>query len=123
MERLTENYKGKYLVMRTPTKGVYTDYDRIRDIDNCIQKLGKLEDLQDELGIPLEVLFKAFKSKIKLNKYNFLFVIEHLIKIEDEFCFVVVDERNAFVVESIKIKDYGKTWWLEEPKEKLKNDI
>lgn len=77
-------------------------------------KLGHLEDLEQELGIPLEVLFKAFKSKIKLNKYNFLFVIEHLIKIEDEFCFVVVDERNAFIVETIKIKDYGKTWWLED---------
>lgn len=33
-------------------------------LTKCYQKLGKLEDIEEELGIPLEVLFKALKEGI-----------------------------------------------------------
>ena len=51
MERLTEKSKYGY---------------RAKDGDYkfATQKLGKLEDIEEELGIPLEVLFKALKDGI-----------------------------------------------------------
>lgn len=84
-----------------------------------IDKLSKLEDLEDELGIPLEVLFKALKDGIyyinNLNEIEFmynpkLFYAEHL----NYYRF----REGTFLIEDIvNLKDYGKTWWLEKPNE------
>ena len=56
MERLTEKSKYGY---------------RAKDGDYkfAAQKLGKLEDLEDELGISLEVLFKALREGIWIREY------------------------------------------------------
>ena len=114
MERLTEKTKNGY---------------RVKDNDCSIRfdvlKLGKLEDLEDELGIPLEVLFKAFKEgiwtnylfevdesiegkfnfrRLKLFNYKDLYLEELYHPYGDENC----GERGICV----KLKDYGKTWAL-----------
>jgi hypothetical protein len=52
MEKLTKKQENKYWLN--------CSYDE----QDAIQQLGKLEDLQDELGIPLEVLFKALKEGV-----------------------------------------------------------
>lgn len=93
-----------------------------------IDKLFKLEDLEEELGIPLEVLFEALKegvyAKFEENK-----ILKSDIKLYYDLC------QNGFKIRVICleigqyedfewedylfVKDYGKTWWLEEPKEEL----
>ena len=96
----------------------------------CVEKLGKLEDIEQELGIPLEVLFKALKdgiwSTIKLNrlhKENQIFQFEHIsLKLFEEG-WGLVDLRQSFgetlTGTLVLLKDYGKTWWLEKPNEKV----
>lgn len=98
---------------------------KIRGIDaytpNCVgnipllTKLGHFEDLEDELGIPLEVLFKALKNGIYRLYEEF----------DDEppyvrFAFVSIlynEDNSAWVFECSNLdiydlKDYGKTWAL-----------
>ena len=50
MERLTKNDYGEYWL-------------EARKEPRAIKKLGILEDIEQEIGIPLEVLFKALKNK------------------------------------------------------------
>ena len=87
------------------------------DNEEIFNKLGKLEDIEQELGIPLEVLFKALKDGIwyRNDYYNpsqidFNFNFKHLIV---KYWFKGWEDSDC-----LEIKDYGKTWWLEEPKEK-----
>lgn len=126
MKRLTENYKGKkYLMVRTPVEGEYTDYDRINDLDNCIQKLGRIEDREEELGIPLEVLFKALKDgawakhpyqeQKEINHYkicSFEWYIDKWV-----IWFSIRNEKDFLKA----VKDYGKTWAF--TKEELQDAI
>ena len=70
MERLTVKTGIGYLNKLGGTGKTYTKYDLLNDFDRCIQKLGKLEDIEQELGIPLEVLFKALKDGIYTTEYR-----------------------------------------------------
>ena len=56
MERLTKNYSGDYCT---------------EDVNEweITCKLGHLEDLEEELGISLEVLFKALREGIWIREY------------------------------------------------------
>ena len=86
-----------------------------------IEKLSKLEDIEQELGIPLEVLFKALKDGIwcltKEDGVEFMNVPK-LFNYNDKYYF----REDMFWFEPIvELKDYGKTWWIEEPKEELEN--
>ena len=89
------------------------------------QKLGKLEDIEEELGIPLEVLFKALKDGIYVE-----FVSDEIRKCEVRFR----KGFNTFVFEAVSLekekdgnryedvivaKDYGFNWAL--TKEELEN--
>ena len=88
-----------------------------KNIDECIKKLGQLEDIEEELGIDLITFFKALKNgvyyftqgnqltkdKVMVNNTN--------ISVEygkTSFCFV-----TYFEFELLYFKDYGKTWSLD----------
>lgn len=92
MERLTEKSKYGY---------------RAKDGDYkfATQKLGKLEDIEEELGIPLEVLFKALKEGIYHIRYDSIFV-DLTVTLKGNIVFQ--DSDNNL----ISLKDYGKTWSL-----------
>ena len=82
----------------------------------CIDKLGQLEDIEEELGIDLITLFKALKG-IYIKPNNIYVGSPYLCFAENEnreleFQFKVVDTWY-------KVKDYGKTWAL--TKEELTN--
>ena len=127
MERLTEKTKNGY---------------RVKDNDYSIRfdvlKLGKLEDIEEELGIPLEVLFKALKDGIwtKGGNYDPCFLDATPVFIEslnlhmgyigysqydsqefdnyfgenDALCLFTMDyETHNYIT---RLKDYGKTWAL-----------
>lgn len=84
-----------------------------------LTKLGKLEDLQDELGCPLEVVFKAL---------NGFYTEFGYISNEDDFIYLRKDSEGWYLkvvihpskpkpknfawFEMRRLKDYGKTWWL-----------
>lgn len=101
MERLTKKEEWVDYAGFTNDKHNYWS-----DSNYCIEKLGQLEDIEEELGIDLITLFRAFKNGIyyKGKDHNTI-----------NFCKV---KESIYV----KLKDYGKTWWLEKPKEELENE-
>lgn len=109
--RLTEKINNRYTC----------DYSLASEICN---KLGQLEDIEDELGIGLIVLYKAIK--------NGIYVIEPIYEKDILFCGVekigwtanprlfiraLPDEKliivgNQEYTFEFALKDYGKTWAL-----------
>ena len=74
-------------------------------VDN---KLGKLEDLEEQLGCPLEVVFEAIKNGI-YDKKGFHYTV--ILDLD----FLRVYPLDLFD-EKWQLSDYQKTWWLKEDK-------
>lgn len=87
----------------------YKFADEDVSIGTIVDKLGKLEDLEEELGCPLEVVFRALKEGIYQadggrRKYP---IIEYN-GATDKFFFGFGTYCN--------VEDYGKEWFLKEDK-------
>jgi hypothetical protein len=118
MERLTkidkyghpytnENVNCRNLVSEDGVNYQFVEYENnVKAYDGKpIDKLSKLEDLEDELGIPLEVLFKAllngildedgrYHSKVRLsNKLGYIGLVD-----EEGYCW--------------DTKKYLDKWWI-----------
>lgn len=76
----------------------------------CVDKLGKLEDLEDELGCPLEIREQAFKNGFYDADGNHYFC-EHYVPSLKAMHTKGVSTGNH---KSFNLKDYKKTWWLKE---------
>lgn len=119
MERLTykldEPLSNKYLHYEYMIIADYDinkgNYGRITN-DKIYNKLGRLEDIEEELGIDLITLFKALKEGILVNKGKWWLPKCLLV-------YMMADDEYAFVCDSYiyKLKDYGKAWWLDKPKD------
>ena len=90
-------------------------------VDN---KLGKLEDLEEQLDCPLEVIFKAIYSGIYTNWdwYCDEFDINAELSHIDNVYYGVNPFGKISIMFGYKketiiaLKDYKKTWWLKEDK-------
>ena len=99
-----------------------------------VYKLGNFEDLEEELGCPLEVLIKGVINSNKLGEnchwitpiiinYNGKLIEGFEMKIVDgeyiEVCVDGIDYKNCYDIETMTllIKDYKKTWWLKGEKD------
>ena len=83
----------------------------IKDYRKVCQKLGQLEDIEDELGIDLITLFKALKNGIYVKTKNGIskhYTI-HLMKWQQTNIYCLYYRPYSH----IWFKDYGKTWALE----------
>lgn len=80
-----------------------------------VEKLGQLEDLEDELGCPLDVVVKALKEGVYFNFYRntyreFIEPSELSLKFSVYYyCIYFEQWGDGYVID---LKDYGKTWWL-----------
>ena len=74
-------------------------------VDN---KLGKLEDLEEQLGCPLEVVFEAIKNGI-YDKKGFHYTVILDLDFLRAYPLDLFDEKW-------QLSDYKKTWWLKEDK-------
>ena len=118
MSRLTKKENGTYTFTHTDEERQFVVYD-------LCNKLGKLEDLEDELGCPLDVVFKALKSSFGEVKYKVedeiiegsLSSIYHSIGGYwiGEFCprGYILGTREQYT-KTLHLKDYKKTWFLKE---------
>lgn len=84
---------------------------------DAIDKLGQLEDIEEELGIDLIILLKAVKDGIWVrHPYNSIdyepFRIDYWIDYKTG--------EEGMMICGMEIKDYGKTWAL--TKEELENE-
>ena len=124
MSRLTKKVNDAYYV-----KDPRHLYD---DTWELVQELGKLEDLEDELGCPIEVVFKAIlqnhiyiqmydrdeKGKIYEPKKLVMYKQENVCLSRtknhnpDVWCLSFWGGWNDLWVACAYLKDYKKTWWL-----------
>lgn len=120
MNRLTRKIKGHYSVdLRTCLP---MEYEQIENSNACVDKLGKLEDIEEELGIDLITLFKALRNGIwtnqeqcygdeKQGKIRF-FQVRLLLEENAVGCIHNSMWKGKEVIRTLYFKDYGKTWAL-----------
>lgn len=100
MKRLTKKRQdGSYVVIN----------GEFHNIGEHINKLGQLEDIEEEIGIDLITLFKALKNGFwyHFSNDNNFFIYK---KIDNYIC---VGNRNGeYYINHQSLKDYGKTWAL-----------
>ena len=91
---------------------VYTAGDKFIDCftmyGDPIQKLGQLEDVEEELGIDLIILIKALKNGCYVKPWT---EIKHTYEIRtgsNNIDLFLLDENDN----DYSLKDYGKTWAL-----------
>lgn len=97
-------------------------YEPITNDREVCDKLGQLEDIEDELGIDLVTLFKALKNKElywKTNKYGIIKTTfdNESLRPEVSFDNYIDNEWSIGLVSNALsddelLKDYGKTWAL-----------
>ena len=121
MNRLTRKIKGYYSVdLRTCLP---MEYEQIENSNACVDKLGKLEDIEEELGIDLITLFKALKKGVYV-KYDSDFGMTgkpNIKIVKDNATGVCYRDKKWYIQEAdTLIKDYGKDWAL--TREELEDD-
>lgn len=99
------------LTIKTDTKYITNDTKCMNN--KYITKLGRLEDLEEENGCPLEALVKFSKQSIVYTKYGvhkeeIVFIDFRLKRI------YITNNRNINDVYTLYFDDYKKTWWLKE---------
>ena len=110
MKRLTFYHNDSLLTDRTAY------YENLASYSECVEKLGKLEDIEEQLGCPLEIISK-------LRKANYIYRDDGL-----SFCFIGIDfnDEDKLILYNddewdtftsyLRLADYKKTWWLKEDK-------
>lgn len=104
-------------------RNIYQNDQKI--VGNTADKLGQLEDIEEELGIDLITLFKALKNGVcyftngtQLAK-DYVWMVDNCIALGNRwklsYSFITAFERQT-----LSFKDYGKTWAL--TREELEND-
>ena len=89
--------------------------DFTENIYGAVQKLGKFEDLEEEIGCPLDVVFKVLKNGFYdengnwYNDYDFNLKYDWLLSNPNDK-YLIFDVPKTYF--AFKLKDYKKTWWL-----------
>lgn len=109
--------------------GFYVCQDKIMTWEGGIRQtqiLGIYEDIEEELGCPLEVLFKALKTTVFTNAEDCygqelpsgLREFEVRLNVKNMSLGLIHNSmfKGKEVIRHIPLKDYKKTWWLKEDK-------
>lgn len=87
----------------------------------CLEKLYALEDIEQDLGCPLEVVFKALKNGAYLeiigNKVSDNDMVYHKNISINSSEIILQRTNDSCIVIHKKLTDYKKTWWLSKTKE------
>lgn len=128
MTRLTEKHGEMYIYNYDKDCDNETREERMIETHNAIvNKLGAVEDIEQELGINLVTLFKALKNgfyakEIHCFKNGERETIEYFnspeIRLFDEW-YIYYSCDNYHTI-AYKMADYGKTWAL--TREELENE-
>ena len=108
MERLTKN-------VLTETSPIY-ELGEWADNEEALDKLGQLEDLEEEIGVDFITLSKILKQRFVYNNDRVKIELLGLhIKSDELYLYGFVEDTTHAVY--LKLKDCGKTWTM--TKEKL----
>ncbi len=119
MERLTEEYNDNYVTKKYFAS--YKTYDELeKDNQNALNKLGKIEDLEEEIGCPLDFVATPYKlSGLKKIWYHkqWCDVVRIVVYEEATRPYMEVRCKDYKYLKQIFLDDYKNTWWLKETKE------
>ena len=116
MNRLTRKIKGYYSVdLRTCLP---MEYEQIENSNACVDKLGKLEDIEEELGIDLikavEICKQANSKKVVYIKDEWgIYPIKILDILDVELASHRLYSNFRGIYVSLDLYEYGKTWALD----------
>ena len=119
MNRLTkgsEKHNNEY-ISYVADSSLYPEmmgYEQTQADIDAINKLGRLEDIEEELGIGLPILFKALKNGIQGYKSIESLFYEETNKTWYIECIYKYGDYGTHYTDVLALKDYGKTWWLKE---------
>lgn len=108
------NYKDSYDALDALVN-CYVESDNRKEAEKLIKqdldKLGKLKDLEEELGCPLEVVIKVLKNeKILFENEEYYGSLRWNIYTK-EFVFDLSSDKEITDF-YLKTNNYGKEWWL-----------
>lgn len=111
MSRLTEK---KFLDNFKAIKNISPNFVASKE-ELMYEKLGKLEDLEEQIGCPLEVVFKALKNGIYVEegtfeKYDVRGIELRGLSVISKICSYGECDFTCYYT------DYKKIWWLKEDK-------
>lgn len=107
MNRLTKKYLHIYV------ENTEIEQDRYSVNCRCLNKLGKLEDIEEELELPLDVYFKLQKAEFVCVKYgNDVYELPIEEVLNDKHIVVVIQDETTS--DELDFCDHGKYWWLKE---------
>lgn len=119
MSRLTEK---KFLDNFKAIKNISPNYVASKE-ELMYEKLGKLENLEEQIGCPLEVVITPYFKRGKLEVFYRGKMREVIRAVAFEQAtrpymdvFYRDNEKEQFKVKTIWLDDYKKTWWLKEDK-------
>ena len=126
MNRLTKKAQFvRNLITGKEIKYISNESDQM-----CVDKLGALEDIEEELGIDLITLFKALRNGIWTNQEQWygdekqgkirFFQVRLLLEENAIGCIHNSMWKGKEVIRTLYFNDYGKTWAL--TKEELENE-
>lgn len=98
MSRLTEKVKSTEDYIKLPTK----------DKQEFINKLGRLEDIEDEIGCPLDILRYKEVNYIRDNEQSYGSVLG--INLQRKT--IMIGTVWSFTEKPLN--QFGRTWWLKE---------
>lgn len=104
-----KNAKYRYLFDLTSNKQIEDYVDA--NLTIAIDELGKIEDIEEELGCPLEVVFKALKQMYVCHKEKIKIELLGVhIKSNELYLYGFVEDTSHAIY--LNLKDYAKTWAL-----------
>lgn len=107
--RLTKEIEGRYLILHNwSERNTFEDQNKEELV---IQKLGQLEDIEEELGIDLKIIGNLIANGIYIStSLNIEYLKgKHLCFDKNEKCIFAFISPHPIV---LYFKDYGKTWAL-----------
>lgn len=121
MEGLTKDNDTQYDLIGNYNSNIeeFTNNHKLRN--SVLNKLGQLEDIEEELGCDLITLFKALKHGFFVKKDTINEGLISLVKAKDIRSIDLVTHNIYFNVNNLVFfENYGKTWAL--TKEELKEE-
>lgn len=119
MKRLTVKDQNGFYAVKMPKCKNNEEAKPIfmQNFKDCCAKLGKIEDIEEHIGMPADVYIKLHERLVE-----HIYIIDEDQEIRD--CFLI-DYRSVLEVchyfefddEEVhyhrELQDYGKTWWFE----------
>lgn len=123
MNRLTRKHKHTNYIQYTDKTICLNNYNiRNANVNKAIEKLGKLEDIEEELGCPLEAFVGIMLGKITEIVVNYGDaggyepLYEELTIANVSGIIESYEHPSRLCLETnlcdVPINDYGKNWWL-----------